>query len=312
MRQLSGIDVTLPQHGDVDHLRPRLVAQHLRSHRGARRGRCRGDEAADPRTDRPAGAVPAAPRRGSARARPAVLDRGSRLRHRLPRPPPRGRAARHSRAARRGDQPHPRAPARSSTAAVGAVRHRRCRWWPPDRPAHQGPPRRDRRCGRGAHARRDPRHRPRRASHRRATPVDARPDPDRPGAAAADVRGVRAAAREADPPVGAVVAGAGGVDAGRRVADPRRSHRPADAGTARIADAHAPPARLRVRGRPAAAPAADGGAANAVEQVDLTAPEVRLHHDRARVGEAGAAGDRLHVQRRRDGDLLRDAAALPA
>ena len=243
--------------------------------------------------------------------RPAVLDRGSRLRHRLPRPPPRGRAARNSRAARRGDQPHPRAPTRSSTPALGAVRHRRCRWWPTDRPAHQGPPRRDRRRGRGAHARRDPRHRSRRPSHGRATPVVARQDPDRSGAAAADARRVRAAAREADPPVGAVVAGAGGVDAGRRTADPRRSHRPADAGTARIADAHAPPARLRVRGRPAAAPATDGRAANAVEPVDLTSPAVRLHHDRARVGEAGAAGDRLHVQRRRDGDLLRDAAALP-
>ncbi len=74
---------------------------------------------------------------------------------------------------------------------------------------------------------------------------------------------------------------------------------------------HALRQRLRVRGRPTASPATDGRAANAVEQVDLTPPEVRLHHHRARLGEAGAAGDRLHVQRRRDGDLLRDAAALP-
>ena len=146
---------------------------------GRRRGR--GDEADHPRTHRPAGAVPPATRGGAARPRPAVLDRGSRLRHRLPRPPPRRAGARHARAARRGRQPHPRPPARSQPPAVGALRHRGRRRRHEDRPAHQGPPRHDRRRVGRADAGRHPRHRARRpaarASRRRGRPTASRPTP---------------------------------------------------------------------------------------------------------------------------------------
>ena len=106
----------LPQHGDVQRVRPRLVAQPLRPDRRTGRRRAGSDQAADPRAHRRAHPVPAPAGRGAARARPAVLDRGPRLRHRLPRPPPRRAASGHSRAARRRGQPHP-GPARSTGAS---------------------------------------------------------------------------------------------------------------------------------------------------------------------------------------------------
>ena len=61
----------LPQHGDGQRVRPRLVAQPLRPGRRTGRGRAGGDQGADPRAHRRARPVPPPPGRGAARARPA-------------------------------------------------------------------------------------------------------------------------------------------------------------------------------------------------------------------------------------------------
>ena len=135
MRQLSGIDVSFLNMETREHVRPRLVAEHLRPGGAPGGAGLEATKQHHPRAHRPAGTVPPPAGRGAARPRPAVLDRGSRLRHRLPRAPPRRAAAGQPAAAGRGRQPDHRPAARPQPPAVGAVRDRRRRRRAPRSPS---------------------------------------------------------------------------------------------------------------------------------------------------------------------------------
>src|SRR5215207_6781703 len=65
----------LLEHGDPEHLRPRVLVEHLRPGGRAGWSGAGGDQADHPRAHRLAGTVPSAPGRGAVRARPALLDR---------------------------------------------------------------------------------------------------------------------------------------------------------------------------------------------------------------------------------------------
>ena len=151
----------VPQHGDAQHVRTRLVAQPVRRRRARRRRVLRGHPAA--RRER-LGLL--APFRRRLVEVPLGLDLpywiedpdfdlDFHVRHHAVPPP--GTPQQLSDV----DQPHPRPAARSVAAAVGAVRHRRRRRRTAGGDVHQGPPRRHRRRVGSDDARRPPRRRPR-------------------------------------------------------------------------------------------------------------------------------------------------------
>ena len=301
----------LPEHGDIDRLRPRLVAEHLRPHHRARRRGPGGDqEASSSRssTSSPRSAV-AWPRCRSAWTCPT----GSRT----------------------------TTSTSTSTSATTPWRHRgptssspkRCPASCPGRSTAAG------RCGsstsskasRTGGSRSSPRCTtpPSTARQGRScSPCSSTPTPtSRPTGlpAAVGLRGhahgqravadhdgrVPAPAGEAAAPEPPHDPRAGGGLGQRRAAGPHRSRRAAPSRPSRRSHADPPAQRLRQGGRPPALAPAHAGAEDAVQPADHGPPPPVVHHHPPRSGQGGSPGLRLHLQRRGDGTVRGHVAALP-